>query len=278
MSGHIDNPISLGLGNTPFLRFVDITGVLPGLMLIGDSLTAVLSELPTNPTMIAVGSALVNQALPGPGAQGEPNDSPLMKAAYQYANTFGERHEFADTSIGDEDSSRSWSVNVCFRTLADADPANNGQFLGKIEASGDIIGWELQMSTAGAITFSSKGADLQSDVTTFNTYNNASGQHRYANAQWHWAGAHFDIGTSKIRTATEHEGTMTEGWTTSSLSTATELRVGSTRAFAAGPIQIAAVVWSYGDQAVADDPHERCLRLAEDTHLVIQLGHRGEGE
>lgn len=276
MSGfQYDAPAVTGPTTTGAGRFLADTGVIPGLVLLGDSLTAALSEGPA-PTLMSSGGATVNQPLPGSGAQGEPNDSPLVVAAYEFTNTTSTYHEFTDTSIADEDGSRSWSVDVCFRTKTDDFPANPGQIFGKREAAGNTVGWEGSMGADGSVTATLKGADLVSLPLGFSSYNNAAGQHRYADGEWHNLCLQFDIDSLEFRAATDHAPTMTAGWSGSSPSTATPFRLGGVRTFSIGPMQIAYVVFSYGAQSVSDDPGARALLLASDGYLVQQLQHRNE--
>lgn len=265
-----------GLSANPIARYFQLTGVRAGLIFRGDSLAALMAESTPYPTLVAAGAATEEQALPTSGT-GEPNDSPLMVQAYQYTNTNGTYHQVADTSVGDEDGSRSWSVDLCWRTTANGPLANAAQFAGKRKSTAPTRGWEWQMSTDGMITIAAQGADDVLRARDLATYNSQQGQNKYADAQWHWSCAQFDISANEIRVATEHEKPAALAWPLAgqNLTTAglASLRFGGVRAFSA-PIQLALAVFSYGDEAVQDDVQSRALQLAADTHLVQQLNHR----
>lgn len=259
----------------PLIGYQVITGRVPGLMLRGDSLTALVAEQAPLPSMVVENGALFGQPVPGAGAQGEPNDTPLVVELFQFAEVVGRRVKFADNAIGDEDASRSWSVDVLFRTTSDAAPSNASGVIGKRESGGNLRGWEMTLNTAGDIVWALKDATDTQVTQSYSTYNNALGQNRYADGLWHWSTLQVDVAAGEIRTATEHGLTMTSAWAPASLAAVAPLSIGAVRAFAA-PVQVAIAVWSYGAQAVADDPFERCDLLSENTHLVVVEKHRNE--
>lgn len=259
-----------------FGGYYDATGRVPTYLFVGDSLS---SQLPNSPTidLVANGAALVNQAFPAAPNEGQPLDSPLMVAGYQYPNAVDVYHQILDTDVIDIDGSTPVAVTLCYRTTADAFPANTGSLMGKRELGGDVRGWDVILGSDGSMTVTWKGADLVQDSLGFDGYNIAAGQHGYADGRWHTADIEFDTGAGEIRFGNEHEDTMDAPWTTSSLSTATTFRLGSVRSlFAAGPFQAAFLAVSLGVQAMTGDPSGAAAALAEVTSLVEVVRHVNE--
>lgn len=259
-----------------FGTYFDVTGRVPSLIFQGDSLN---SKFPTSPSvaLVANNGALDSQAFPV-GAEGEPNESPLITSAYQYANSPAQiHHGIADDTILDIDGSKSISFSICFRTLNDAFPVNAGAIFGKRQTGGDLIGYELTMGIDGSVTFTHKGADLTDQPQGFAAYNSAAGQHRYADGRLHTFDIEFDITASEVRVGSEHSATDTVPWTLSPMVTGTTFRLGAVRGFAAGPIQIAYLIVSENAQAMKGDPSDTALVLAAETSLTSVMLHNREG-
>jgi hypothetical protein len=260
---------------SPIVLYGQITGRKLDYLFRGDSLTA---RLPLEPptTLVAHGSALVAQAFPGPGAEGEPNASPMMVSAYQYPNVSGAYHDLATTGTLDIDGTQSVAFSLCFRTTADAFPAFGGAIFGKRQAAGDLIGYELTMDAAGILTLTWKDATLTQTSLSFNAYNTAAGQHRYADGRLHTVDIEFDVVAGEVRIGTEHANTMTAAWAPASLATGTTFRLGAVRALAAGPFQLAYLAASIGQAAMRGAPSDTAFALAEETSLSALYGHNNE--
>lgn len=260
---------------SPLVLYRDIAGQSPDYLFLGDSLTA---RLPLTPSTVltANGGALVNQAFPAAGLEGEPNESPLMVAAYRYANANGVYHAASNPSILDIDGTVSTSFSLCFRTVSDAFPANAGTIFGKRVVGGSEVGYELSLNVAGSLTLTWKDTALVQGSLGFSVYNSSAGQRRYADGRWHTIHIEFDVEAGQIRMGTEHVPQMAAAWAGSSLTTATTFRLGGVRAFAAGPIQIAYLAASRGPIKKSSDAAETALALSLETHLVAQFGHRNE--
>lgn len=260
---------------SPIVLYGQLAPRTPDYLFRGDSLAALLPVTPAL-LLVANGGALVGQAFPGAGQEGEPNDGPLMVSGYQYANASAVYHQIADTSVLDIDGSQSVSFSVCFRTVQDVFPAATGAIFGKRQIGGDEIGYELTLNTGGTLTWTFKDTALTQESLGFSLYNAADGQRRYADGEWHVVHIELDKDAQEVRVGTEHAPTMTKAWPASSLSTGTSFRLGAVRAFAAGPFQLAWLAATYGPEAMSDDASTTALLLANETHLVTQLIHRNE--
>lgn len=259
---------------SPLVLYGQLAPRSPDYLFRGDSLNALRPVAPQL-TLVANGGALVNQAFPGPGLEGEPNVSPLMVKGFQYTNTNATYHAISDTSILDIDGSQSVSFSLCFRTTTDEFPVASGAIFGKRQ-TGDLVGYELILNTGGTLNLSYKDAVNPQVDLGFSLYNNGAGQHRYADGRWHVVHIEFDKDAQEVRMGTEHPVQMVGAWPASSLSTTTEFRLGGVRAFAAGPFQLAWLAASLGPTAMSNDPSGVALALAEECALVTRLEHRGE--